>query len=102
MLKGEFVKTLNLPDVHTVWVVTTRVRNNALVNILAANILRRTEQDELTAYRDSFNPARIARDISELQRLLLKMAKEKTDQLHPAGILISLPDVRKGIRVKAS
>jgi len=35
-LKGEFARTLNLTDVHTGWVVTTSVRNNAHVHILAA------------------------------------------------------------------
>lgn len=73
-----------------------------LQRLLAANVLSQAQQDELTAYRDSLNPAQIARDISELQRLLLKMAKEKTDQLYLASIPSALPDVRKGIRVKAS
>ncbi|MGB3829769.1 MAG: DDE-type integrase/transposase/recombinase, partial [Ornithinimicrobium sp.] len=33
-LKGEFARTLNLTDVHTGWVFTTTVRNNANVHIL--------------------------------------------------------------------
>ncbi len=70
--------------------------------LLTANVLSQAQKDELTAYRDSLNPAQIARDIAEIQRPLLKMAKEKTDQLYLASIPSALPDVRKGIRVKAS
>jgi hypothetical protein len=73
-----------------------------LQRLLTANVLSQAQQDELTTYRDSLNPARIARDISELQQLLLTMAKEKTDQLYLASIPSALPDVRKGIKVKAS
>ena len=35
-LKGEFARTLNLTDVHTGWVFTRTVRNNAHVHILGA------------------------------------------------------------------
>jgi len=35
-LKGEFARTLNLTDVHTGWVFTRTVRNNAHIHILAA------------------------------------------------------------------
>ncbi len=35
-LKGEFARTLNLTDVHTGWVFTRSVRNNANVHILGA------------------------------------------------------------------
>lgn len=35
-LKGEFARSLNLTDVHTGWVFTRSVRNNAHVHILAA------------------------------------------------------------------
>jgi len=34
-LKGEFVRTLNLTDVHTGWVFTRSIRNNAHTHILA-------------------------------------------------------------------
>ena len=57
---------------------------------------------ELVAYRDSLNPAKIAREIADLQIVLLKLAKEKTEQLYLASIPCALPDIRKGIRVKAS
>ena len=36
MLKGEFARTLNLTDVHTGWVFTRSVRNNAHTHILGA------------------------------------------------------------------
>lgn len=35
-LKGEFARTVNFTDMHTGWVFTTAVRNNAMVNIVAA------------------------------------------------------------------
>lgn len=35
-LKGEFARTVNLTDVHTGWVFTSTVRNNAHVHILGA------------------------------------------------------------------
>ena len=35
-LKGEFARTVNLTDVHTGWVFTRTVRNNAHTHILAA------------------------------------------------------------------
>ena len=47
-------------------------------------------------------PAAIAREIADLQALLLKLAKDKTEQLYLASIPSDLPEVRKGIRIKAS
>jgi len=70
--------------------------------LFTANVLSQAQKDELTVYPDSLNPAQIARDIAEIQRLLLKMAKEKTDQPYLASIPSALPNARKGIRVKAS
>lgn len=35
-LRGEFVRTVNFTDMHTGWVFTRAVRNNAMVNIVAA------------------------------------------------------------------
>lgn len=57
---------------------------------------------ELLAHRDSLNPAAIARQIADLQSVLLKLAKDKTEQLYLASLPSALPDVRKGIRIKAS
>lgn len=73
-----------------------------LDRLLAAGVLSPAQQAELLAYRDSLNPARIAREIAELQTRLLVCAKEKTEQLYLASIPSALPDIRKGIRVKAS
>lgn len=73
-----------------------------LDRLLAARVLSPTQQAELTAYRDSLNPAKIAREIAELQTRLLVLAKEKTEQLYLASIPTALPDVRKGVHVKAS
>ena len=73
-----------------------------LERLLAAKVLSPTQEAELIAYRDSLNPAAIARQIADLQALLLKLAKDKTEQFYLASIPSELPDVRKGVRVKAS
>jgi hypothetical protein len=72
-----------------------------LQRLLAAGTLSPAQQAELTAYRDSLNPAKIGREIADLQNRLLVLAKEKTEQLHLATIPTALPDIRKGIRIKA-
>lgn len=73
-----------------------------LDRLLAAQVLSRAQTAELTAYRDSLNPADLGRRITALQTVLLKLAKDKTDQLHLATIPSALPDIHKGVRVKAS
>ena len=72
-----------------------------LDRLLATDTLSRAQQAELTAYRDSLNPAKIAREIADLQNRLLLLAKEKTEQLYLAAIPTALPDIHKGIRIKA-
>ena len=54
----------------------------------------------MIGYRNRLNPAVITRRIIELQDVLVRLAKDKTDQLHLAQIPSILPDVRKGIRVR--
>lgn len=56
---------------------------------------------ELAAYRDQLNPAAIAREIADIQAVLLNLAKDKTEQLYIASVPKALPDVRKGVRIKA-
>ncbi|MGV1080930.1 MAG: integrase catalytic domain-containing protein [Candidatus Nanopelagicales bacterium] len=73
-----------------------------LDRLLAAGVLSPAQVAEQAAYRDSLNPAKIAREIADLQVVLLKLAKNKTEQMYLATIPSALPDVRKGIRVKAS
>lgn len=73
-----------------------------LDRLLAAGVLSTAQQGELITYRDSLNPAQIAREITDLQNRLLILAKEKTEQLYLASIPTALPDIRKGIRIKAS
>jgi len=73
-----------------------------LQRLLTAAVLAPAQQADLLAYRDSLNPAKIARTIAELQTQLLVLAKDKTEQLYLASIPTTLPDVSKGIRVKAS
>jgi hypothetical protein len=73
-----------------------------LDRLLASKVLSGAQESDLLAYRDSLNPAAIARQIADLQTLLLTMAKDKTEQLYLASFPTALPDVRKGIRIKAS
>ena len=73
-----------------------------LERVLAAKVLSPSQEAELRAYRDVLNPAAIAREIADLQAVLLKLAKDKTEQLYLASVPTALPDVRKGIRIKAS
>jgi hypothetical protein len=73
-----------------------------LDRLLATETLSPAQQAELTAYRDSLNPAKIGREIADLQNRLLMLAKEKTEQLYLANIPTALPDIRKGIRIQAS
>lgn len=73
-----------------------------LDRLLAAGVLSPMQEADLTAYRDSLNPAKLGREIDDLQNVLLKLAKDKTDQLYLASVPSELPDVRRGIRVRAS
>ncbi len=70
--------------------------------LLAADVLSPKQEAELVAYRESLNPAAIGRQIADTQSVLLKLAKEKTEQLYLASFPTALPEVRKGIRIKAS
>jgi len=45
-------------------------------------------------------PAAIGREIADLQTVLLKLAKDKTEQLYLASIPSALPDIRAGVRIK--
>jgi hypothetical protein len=71
-----------------------------LDRLILAGVLAPGQVAELVAYRDQLNPAQIARDIAELQKSLLKLAGDKTNQLYLASLPHPLPDVRNGIRVK--
>ena len=73
-----------------------------LDRLLAAKVLSPAQEAELVAYRDSLNPAAIGRQIADLQAVLLTLAKDKTEQLYLASFPTALPDIRKGIRIKAS
>ncbi len=72
-----------------------------LDRLLAARVLSPAQETDLLAYRDSLNPAAIARQIADLQANLLRLAKDKTEQLYLAAIPTALPDVKAGIRVKS-
>lgn len=70
--------------------------------LLAAGVLSPAQTAQMSTYRESLNPAKIARQINDLQNRLLVLAKDKTDQLYLDTIPSELPDVRKGVRVKAA
>ena len=72
-----------------------------LNRLLAAGVLAPAQASELIAYRDGLNPAALAREIADIQAVLLGLAKDKTEQLYLASIPAALPDVRKGVRIKA-
>lgn len=69
--------------------------------LVESGVLSPAQTAELTAYRNRLNPAKIAREIAALQNRLLVLSKEKTEQLYLASIPTALPDVHKGIRIKA-
>ena len=71
-----------------------------LDRLLAARVLSPAQGAELLAYRDNLNPAAIGRQIADLQAALLRLAKDKTEQLYLAAIPSALPDVRAGVRVQ--
>ncbi|MCY7299488.1 MAG: hypothetical protein LH616_09790, partial [Ilumatobacteraceae bacterium] len=67
--------------------------------VVKAEVLAAAQATELLAYRDSLNPAQIGREIADLQSVLLKLAKNKTEQLYLSTFPSALPDIRKGIRL---
>lgn len=71
-----------------------------LDRLLAADVLAPAQAAALVAYRNSLNPAALGREIADLQTVLLRLAKDKTEQLYLASIPTALPDVRAGIRIK--
>ncbi|BBX55579.1 hypothetical protein MSHO_09240 [Mycobacterium shottsii] len=72
-----------------------------LDRLLAAGVLSAAQQTELLTYRNSLNPAAIAHQIADLQAALLRLAKDKTEQLYLAAIPAALPALKAGIRIKS-
>ena len=54
-----------------------------LDRLLAAGVLSPAQAAELVAYRDSLNPAKIAREIADLQIVLLKRLKRPSSSTSP-------------------
>ena len=73
-----------------------------LQRLLTAGVLSPTQAAELIAYRDSLNPAKLGREIADLQRALMKAAAEKTDQLYLASLPKPALDARRHIQTRAS
>ncbi|WP_026936342.1 hypothetical protein, partial [Gulosibacter molinativorax] len=69
--------------------------------LLDAEVLAPAQIAELTAYRDSLNPAELARRIVSLQRRLTGLAQRPTLELEAATVK-PLPDTSRGVRRKAS
>lgn len=59
------------------------------------------QQAQLTAYRDQLNPAELARHTTNEQNMLIKLAKDKTDQFRAATVR-RLPDTARGLRLRAT
>ncbi|QYL26123.1 transposase [Mycobacterium shottsii] len=72
-----------------------------LDRLLAAGVLSAAQQTELLTYRNSLNPAAIAHQIADLQAALLRLAKDKTEQLYLTAIPAALPALKAGIRIKS-
>ena len=70
-----------------------------LDRLLGAQVLAPAQATELLAYRDTLNPAAIGREIADLQAVLLKLAKDKTEQLYLSTFPSALPQVHKGVRI---
>ena len=70
--------------------------------LLDASVLSSQQVEELTAYREGLNPAKIAAEIARIQGRLLVLSREKTEQLYLASFPTAMPDVRRGIRVKTA
>lgn len=71
-----------------------------LDRLLAAGVLSPAQQTELIARRDSLNPAELARRIHDEQQILIKLAKDKTDELrHTIQAKTQPPDTNRGIRL---
>lgn len=68
--------------------------------LLDAGVLSPKQVEEMTAYRNGLNPAKIAAEIARIQDRLLVLSSKKTEQLYLASFPSALPDVRKGVRVK--
>ncbi|WP_009882860.1 hypothetical protein [Brevibacterium aurantiacum] len=68
--------------------------------LLDAGVLSPKQVKDMTAYRDSLNPAKIAAEIARVQDRLLVLSSKKTEQMYLASFPSALPDVRKGVRVK--
>lgn len=69
--------------------------------LLAAGVLSPAQAAELSAYRDTLNPAEIARRIQSIQDRLTGLARRSTLDLE-ASLVKPLPDTTHGIRRKAS
>ena len=94
------------PPAATAWVPTTADRCDAcgaqayVRVVLAAGVLSPAQQTELIARRDSLNPAELARRIHDEQQILIKLAKDKTDELrHTIQAKTQPPDTNRGIRL---
>jgi hypothetical protein len=73
-----------------------------LDRLLAAGVLSPAQERDLIAHRDSLNPADLARRIHDEQQMLIKLAKDKTDQLPQAAAKNAkkAPDTARGVRLR--
>lgn len=62
------------------------VRRTPLDRLLDTDALTKAQKTDPTAYRNQLNPAAITRRINELQDVLIRLAKDKTDQSYLAQL----------------
>ena len=67
--------------------------------LLAAGVLSPAQEAELRAYRDSLNPAELARRIHTIQDRLVAIAREPTLKL-AASLQQPLPDTARGVKLR--
>ena len=65
--------------------------------VLRSGVLTSEKAAELTAYRDSLNPAHIAREIDRIQQRLTWLAADKTRKLEAAEYA-KQPDATAGVK----
>ena len=67
--------------------------------LLDASVLSPQQVKEMTTYRYSLNPKRIAAEIARVQNRPPVLSAKKAEQLYVVSFSSALPDVRKGVRV---
>ena len=68
--------------------------------LLDTSALTKAQKTDLVSYRNQLNPASITRRIIDLQNVLIRLAKDKTDQLRGESTTKAGPLLRSAIRIR--